>query len=63
MQRTSNDLIRNVRSIEIAGVDVIHTGSDCCAQHGDSGLRIARRSEHAGTRELHRTVPHPVHGH
>ena len=37
-----------MRSVEIAGVDVIHTGGDCFTQHSNGAIRIAWRPEHTG---------------
>ena len=48
MQRAANDLVGNVRSIEIAGVNVIHAGGYRFAQHSDGGIGIARWSPDPG---------------
>ena len=63
MQRAPNDFICNMRSVEIAGVDVVHACFYRLAQHGDGGVGISRWPKHAGTGELHGAVPHPVHAH
>src|SRR5439155_25010157 len=63
MESFLNDLIRHVRTIEIAGVDVVHAGSYRFTQHGDGGIGIARWPKHAGTGELHGAVTHAVNGH
>ena len=58
-----DDLIGNMWSVEIAGIDVVHTRGDRFAQHSDSGVWITWWSEHAGTGELHCAVTHAVNGH
>src|SRR6266480_6232154 len=52
MESFLNDLIRHVRTIEIAGVDVVHAGSYRFTQHGDGGIGIARWPKHDLTAEL-----------
>jgi hypothetical protein len=42
---------------------MVHASGNCFAQHGHGGIRIARRSPHSGTGELHRTVTDAAHGH
>jgi len=51
-----------VRTIEIAGVDVIHPRRDSLAQHGQCSVAIRGWTENAGPSELHRTVPEPFYG-
>src|SRR5215510_13598527 len=63
VQRTADDLIGNMRAIEIAGVDMVHASSYCFAKHSNGRIGIARWSPHAWTGELHRAVAHAVHSH
>src|SRR5690348_13264041 len=60
MQCVADDLVGDVRAVEVAGVDVIDAAGNRLAQHRASGLRIFRWSEHAGPRELHRAVADPL---
>ena len=62
MQRFADDLVGDVRAVEVAGVDMIHAGCDGLAQHGQCRVAIAGRAEHAGPRELHGAVAEPLHG-
>src|SRR6185312_9555013 len=62
MQRLADDLIGDVRAVEIAGVDVIDAGGDRFAQHGAGGLGVLGRSKYAGAGELHGAVAEPAHG-
>ena len=62
MQRLADNLVGNVRTIEVAGVDVVHPGGDGLAQHGHCRVMIPGRAENAGSRELHGAVAKPVHG-
>ncbi|MNL24489.1 hypothetical protein D3C87_1459240 [compost metagenome] len=56
MQRFTDDLIGDMRTVEIAGVDMIDAGLDGGTQNGDSGSAILRRSEDARAGKLHCTV-------
>src|ERR1700745_2573031 len=62
MQRLADQLIRDMRTIEVAGVNVIYSSRDRLPQHGQCRVAIIGRPEHAGAGELHGTVAHPVHG-
>ena len=62
MQRFADDLVGDVRTVEIAGVDVIDAGGDGLAQHGQCRVMIPGRAEHAGPGELHGAVAEPLHG-
>ena len=59
MQRLADDLVRDMRTIEIAGIDVIHSRSDGLAQHGQCLVVILGWTEHSGSGELHGTVAEP----
>src|SRR5215471_14586332 len=63
MERLLDNLIRDMRTIEIARVDVVHSGFDSFPQNPHGTLRIARWSPNLGTRQLHRTISYAVHGH
>src|SRR6267154_5622189 len=63
MQCPLNDLIGNMWTIEVAGIDVVHPHRDCLSQTLDGSVDIARRSPNLWTGELHCTVAHPVHVH
>ncbi|GAA1200757.1 hypothetical protein GCM10009675_16410 [Prauserella alba] len=62
MQRLADQLVRDVRSVELRGVDVVDTEFDGPAQHGDGLVVVTRWSHDAGTGKLHRTEPDAVHG-
>ena len=62
MKRFADDLVGDVRAVEIAGVDVIHAGRDSFAQHGQCSVAILGGPEYAGTRELHGAVAKALHG-
>src|SRR3569833_345408 len=49
-----------VRTIEVAGVDVIDTASHRFAKYCDCGLGVLRRAEHARACELHRSISDSV---
>ncbi len=61
MQRLADDLVGHVRAVEIAGVDMIHAARDSLAQHGERGVTVLRRTEHARAGELHRAIAHAIH--
>ena len=50
MQRLADDLVGDVRAIEIAGVDVVDAARHRLAQHRDRGVAILGRAEHARAR-------------
>ncbi len=62
IQGFADDLIGDVRSIEVAGVDVIDTAGDRLPQHGDGGGAIFRWSKDAPSGELHGPVAETVDG-
>ncbi|GAA1242735.1 hypothetical protein GCM10009676_30240 [Prauserella halophila] len=62
MQRLADQLVRDVGSVELGGVDVIDTELDGAAQHGDGLVVVTRWPQDAGTGQLHRTEPDAVHG-
>ena len=62
MQRLADELVGDVRAVEVAGVDVVHAARDGLAQHGQCRVVILGRAEHAGPGELHGAVAEPLHG-
>ena len=60
MQRLGDDLIGDVRPIEVAGVDVIDAAFDGLPQDRDRFGSIFRRPEHAGAGKLHGAVAHAM---
>ena len=61
MERLADQLIGDVRAIEVAGVDVIDPARHRLAQDGEGGAAILGRTEDAGPGELHRTIAHAFH--
>ena len=49
-----------MRAIEIAGVDMVDTSIDRCAQYRERGLMVLGRPEHAGTCKLHGAIAEPL---
>ena len=56
MQRLANQLIGDVRAVEITGVYVVHATRHCFAQNCQRCVTIFRRTENARAGELHRAV-------
>ncbi len=61
VQRFADQLIGEMRSVEVAGVDVVDAGGDGLPQHGEGRAAIFRRPEHAGAGELHGAIAEPPH--
>src|SRR6476660_2409310 len=57
MQRFFDKLIRYVRAIKVAGVDVGNTELNNLAQNRNCTVMIRWRAEYMGTSQLHGTVP------
>ena len=55
-QRLADELVRDVRAVEVGGVDVGDAQLDDGAQHGDRRVVVLRRPEDAGPGELHGAV-------
>ena len=55
-----NDLVYDMGSVHIRGVDVIDSASHCLAQHGNRSLRIIRRAPRVQACESHSAVAHPA---
>src|SRR6266567_1784793 len=62
MQGFLDDLVGDVRAVEVAGVNVVDTGSDGFAQDGDGFRAVAGRAEDVGAGELHCAVTNTVNG-
>ena len=58
----ADQLVDDMGSIEIAGVDVVDPGLDRRPQHGQRGLAILRRPEYAGPGQLHGAKTHALDG-
>jgi len=66
MQRLPDELIGDVRAVEIAGIDVVHARCHGLTQDGDCARDIAGRTPYElvaiAARKLHRAVAHPADG-
>ena len=62
MKCLADNLIGNVRAIEVAGINVIDAKCYCFAQNGNSSIHIAWRTKDPFTRKLHRAVSHAIQG-
>ena len=62
MQRLADNLVGDVRAIQIAGVDVVDAARDGLAQHRERRAAIFRRPENPGPRELHGAVAEALDG-
>ena len=56
MERLANDLVRDVRPVVVACVDMVDPGGNCLSQYGEGRLTIARRSPCHRAGEVNRTV-------
>src|ERR1700761_2978915 len=63
MERPLNKLIGYMRTVEVAGIDMIHARLYGLAQNSNGSVNISWWSPYPWTRKLHCTVSHPVHGH
>ena len=61
VQRLADQLVGDVRAVEVAGVDVVDAARHRLAQHRERRVAVLGRPEHAGPGELHRAVAHAVH--
>jgi hypothetical protein len=55
-ERLADDLVRDVRTVEVGGVDVRDAELDGSAEHVDRGVGVLRRPEDAGSGKLHGAV-------
>ena len=60
VQGLGDDLIGDVRPIEVAGVDVIDAAGDRLAQYGDGLGSVLWRTEYAWAGKLHGAIAHAV---
>jgi hypothetical protein len=60
MQRLLDDLIRYVRAVEIASIDVIYTSIDGFSEDCDGFLDVLGWSPNVRTSQLHRSISHSV---
>ena len=61
MKCLANKLVGDMRTVEIAGVDVVHPARNRLAQDGDGRGAIFRRAKYARSGKLHRAIAHTVH--
>lgn len=61
MQRLPDDLVRDMRAIEITGIDMVDASFDSSSQHSNSDFAVPRRSEYTRASKLHRPISHTVH--
>jgi hypothetical protein len=47
------DKLIGLRTVLVAGVDMVHAGLNCLAQNSDSGIDVTRWSPDAGSGKLH----------
>ena len=60
MQRPLNNLVGDMWTIEVAGIDMVHSRRDCLSQNLDGSVDIARRSPNLWTSELHSAIAHTL---
>ena len=48
MQRLADQLVGDIRTVELRGVDVVDAQLDCAPQHGERLVVVTRRAEDAG---------------
>ena len=60
VQGLPDDLVGDVRAVEVGRVDMVHAGRDGLAKDGDGAVRIPGRPPHAGAGQLHRAVAYPL---
>ncbi len=63
VERPFDDLIGDMRTIEVAGVDVIDAARNGFPQYRDRSVNVARRSPHVWAGKLHRAIAHSVQSH
>ena len=61
MQSLVDQVVCDVRAIEIAGVDVIYAMGNRLAQDGQRRVMILGRAKHTGAGELHGAIAEPLH--
>src|ERR1700730_16160156 len=63
MERLRDKLIGHRRTVEVAGIDMVHAGLYCLAQNSNCRVKITWWSPHLRASKLHCTIAHAVHGH
>src|SRR5438105_5908772 len=63
MERPLDNLIGHMRTVEVAGVNVVHAGLYGLPQNRDGEVNVGRRSPYLRTSKLHCTVAHAIYGH
>jgi hypothetical protein len=61
MKGLTDEVIGDVRPIEVGGVNVIHTTGNGLAQYRECRRMIFGWTEDTGARELHRTIAEATH--
>ena len=61
VKRLADDLVGDVRAVEVGGVDVVHTAGDGFAQYGQRRVAILGRTENAASRKLHGPIAKTIH--
>jgi hypothetical protein len=60
MEGLLNNLIRYMRAVKVAGVDMIDAGCNRFSQNCDRTVNVTRWSPDSGTGKLHRAIAHAV---
>ena len=60
MKRVLDNLIGHMRTVVVAGINMVHARVDGLAQNGNGGRDISGRPEDAGSGKLHSAVTHAV---
>jgi hypothetical protein len=61
MQSALDDLIGDVRTVVVAGINVVHAGRYRFSQNSDRGLSVARGSKDMRASQLHCAIAHAIH--
>ena len=62
VQRLTDDLIGDMRAVEVAGVDVIDASGNRLPQYGNCRRTILRRTPYVRTGKLHRSIANAIQG-
>jgi hypothetical protein len=60
MQGLPDNLVRDMRAVEIGGIDMVHARGDGRAQDGDGAVRILGRTPYAGAGQLHCAIAYAL---
>ena len=63
MERLLDDLIGHMRTVIVAGIDVVYASRNRLSQNCNRSVNITRRSPHLRAGKLHRAIAHAVQGH